>query len=123
MVGCCLLLPVFFAIYGKVTTHWPPPYEARLAGAGYRTRLSKMNADVWDFAQRFSGRVFGLAGLIGIPVVIALMLPVLGRSQDVIGIYGVIVMVVAWTCVIASPVMMTQSALRRAFTPEGVARS
>jgi len=129
MLGTNLLLVGFLIAMGAWQAKHPPAYRPdslRQFGwgwnlSGYRSAMSKKNADTWEFANRNIGRRALRTGLIGLPVVVLAMLPLLGRSENVVGVGGTVLMAVV--CVgIFVPMVQTERSLRATFTRDGARR-
>ena len=86
-----LLLPGVMVLFGQVFLRRPPQ---QINGVyGYRTRRSMASQAAWDFAHRTCGRLWFAWGLVLLPVSAALMLPVLGRAEAVVGLWGTVLVV------------------------------
>ena len=122
MLGTNLLMPVMWIGMGLWLTKAPPKYRKGGNWTGYRSGMSQKNADTWEFANRYSGRIGLRAGLVGLPVAVLAMLPVLGRSENVVGIWGTVVMCVLVVALTVPILVGTERALRRTFTRDGTRR-
>lgn len=89
---------------------------------GYRTPRSVKSRDTWEFAHHYFGRLWYRLGLVLLPVTVAAMLPLLGKSIDTTGIYGSILSGVQ-IVIMLLPVWFTESALKRTFDEDGNRRS
>lgn len=119
MLVCNLLIPVCMLGFGKYFRNKAPGQINMLFG--YRTPRSTKNRDTWEFAHHYFGRLWYRLGLIMLPVTLAVMLPVLGKSIDIVGFYGSIVSLVQ-IVVMLVPIWFTESALKRTFDEDGKRR-
>ena len=85
---------------------------------GYRTALSMKNRETWEFAHRHCGKVWITTGWVLLPLTIAVMLPLLGRPEDAVGLWGGVVCGVQTAVLIAS-IFPTEMALRKNFHKNG----
>ena len=86
---------------------------------GYRTARSMKNRETWEFAHHHCGKVWTTAGCVLLPLTIAVMLPLLGRPEDVVGLWGGVVCGVQTAVLIAS-IFPTEIALRKKFDKNGL---
>ena len=116
MLVIALLLPGIMVLFGQVFLRRPPQ---QINGVyGYRTRRSMASQAAWDFAHRTCGRLWFAWGLVLLPVSAALMLPVLGRAEDVVGLWGT-VLVVLQLVLLFLTLGLTERALKRHFDEAG----
>lgn len=116
MLVIALLLPGIMVFFGQVFLRRPPQ---QINGVyGYRTRRSMASQAAWDFAHRTCGRLWFAWGLVLLPVSAALMLPVLGRAEDVVGLWGT-VLVVLQLVLLFLTLGLTERALKRHFDEAG----
>lgn len=116
MLVIALLLPGVMVLFGQVFLRRPPQ---QINGVyGYRTRRSMASQAAWDFAHRTCGRLWFAWGLVLLPVSAALMLPVLGRAEDVVGLWGT-VLVVLQLALLFLTLGLTEGALKRHFDEAG----
>lgn len=116
MLVIALLLPGVMVLFGQVFLRRPPQ---QINGVyGYRTRRSMASQAAWDFAHRTCGRLWFAWGLVLLPVSAALMLPVLGRAEDVVGLWGT-VLVVLQLVLLFLTLGLTEGALKRHFDEAG----
>lgn len=85
---------------------------------GYRTRRSMASQAAWDFAHRTCGRLWFAWGLVLLPISAALMLPVLGRAEDVVGLWGTVLVVLQLVFLFLT-LGLTEGALKRHFDEAG----
>ncbi len=84
-----LLIPVVMIGFGRMFLHNPP--KTINSGFGYRTTMSMKNQDTWQFAQRYSGRLWYWLGLILLPLAVIPMLFVFDKGIDEIGSVGLFI--------------------------------
>ena len=118
MAFAVLLIPGIMVFFGRVMADHPP--KTINAAYGYRTTMSMINQDTWDYAQaacakrwRRWGRVLALITLI--VLFFALRRP---TFADVLGIYTAFE-----TVYLLASVAATEMDLRRTFDKEGRRRS
>ena len=116
MLGCNLLLPLIQLIAGFWMRKTPPKDINHFAG--YRTATSMKNQDTWDFAQAYSGKMMCRLGWISILVAVIPMLFVIGASEDVISIVGLILCGVLLIPLLLV-VPLTEKALQKTFDKDG----
>ena len=109
-----LLIPGIMIFFGRTMMDHPP--KTINAAYGYRTTMSMLNQDTWDYAQvacakrwRRWGRVLALITLV--VLIVALRRP---TYADVLGIYTAFE-----TAVLLASVAATEMDLRRTFDREG----
>ena len=85
---------------------------------GYRTTRSMKNQETWKFAHQYSGKIWIYSGLALLPISITTMLFVYGKSVDMIGITGLII-VIAQIVVMICAIPFTEAALKRNFDDLG----
>ena len=114
MAFAVLLIPGIMVFFGRVMADHPP--KTINAAYGYRTSMSMINQDTWDYAQaacakrwRTWGRVLALITLV--VLIVALRRP---AFADVLGIYTAFE-----TAFLLTSVAATEMDLRRTFDKEG----
>ena len=114
MAFAVLLIPGIMVFFGRVMADHPP--KTINAAYGYRTAMSMLNQDTWDYAQaacakrwRRWGRVLALITLV--VLIVALRRP---AFADVLGIYTAFE-----TAYLLASVAATEMDLRRTFDKEG----
>lgn len=116
MLVIALLLPGVMVLFGQVFLRRPPQ---QINGVyGYRTRRSMASQAAWDFAHRTCGRLWFAWGLVLLPVSAGLMLPVLGRAEDVVGLWGTVLVVLQLVFLFLT-LGLTEGALKRHFDEAG----
>ena len=85
---------------------------------GYRTKRSMMNKDSWKFAHAYIGKRWFICGLILMPISVAIMVFVLGKGTDTVGMVGAILTVVQMVLMIGT-IIPTEYALNKNFDKLG----
>lgn len=88
---------------------------------GYRTALSMKNKDAWDFAHKYFGKIWYIAGFATLPIAVIPMLFVIGKDVNCIATVCLIVCVVMAIPLVGS-IPLTEKALRKNFDKNGVRR-
>ena len=113
-----LLTPLVMIIFGRVFEKKPPKIGMSKFAFGYRTIMSMRNAETWEYAHRFFGKLwfrFGIA--LGVISIIALFF-VIGKDKDTVGFAGMIICYVQIVGMLL-PCIPTELALRRNFDKNG----
>ncbi len=85
---------------------------------GYRTRMSMINQDTWEFAHHHCGRSWYITGWVMLPVSVIAMLFLLGKDIDVIGNIGAVILYIQCVPLLGS-IIPTEIALRKTFDKQG----
>lgn len=112
------LTPLVMIIFGRVFEKKPPKIGMSKFAFGYRTIMSIRNAETWEYAHRFFGKLwfrFGIA--LGVISIIALFF-VIGKDKDTVGFVGMIICYVQIVGMLL-PCIPTELALRRNFDKNG----
>jgi drug/metabolite transporter superfamily protein YnfA len=80
------------------------------------------NQDTWVFAHHYCGKIWRVLGAILLVVTLIPMLLVIGKSEDEIGIIGLIVCIVQLAALISS-IVPTERALKETFDQDGKRRN
>ncbi len=112
MLIMCLLTPAMMIGFGKFFMKGGP--KQINDAFGYRTTRSMKNQEPWRFAHQYSGKIWLYSGLALLPISIAAMLFVYGKSVDMTGIAGLII-VIAQMIVMICAIPFTEAALKRNF--------
>lgn len=111
-----LLVPVTMLIAGWIMRkHCPKEINAIL---GYRTKMSMINKDTWEFAHDHCGRLWFRIGLVTVLLTIIAQLPFLNSSKDAVCNAGLVVAVVNMIVLFVS-VIPTHLALKKTFNEDG----
>lgn len=117
---CNLLIPAAM-IVGGYLMHRHCPH--RISGTiGYRTQRSMKNMETWRFAHIYCGRLWQWMGWIQLVPTVLVQLPFYRSSSGVIGTVGIVIETVQLAVLVTS-VIVTEQALRREFTDDGVRRN
>ncbi len=103
-----LILPVLMIVLGKVFIKNPPKQINGIYG--YRTRRSMKNQDTWNYAHLYCGKLWHKTGWAMLPVSIIVMLSAIGKSDDIVGVVGGLVITVECIVMVAS-ILLTERAL------------
>ena len=113
-----LLTPLVMIIFGRVFEKKPPKIGMSKFAFGYRTIMSMRNAETWEYAHRFFGKLWFRFGIVlGVTSIIVLLF-VIGKDKDTIGFVGMIVCYVQ-IAVMILPAIPTELALRKRFDKNG----
>lgn len=115
-----LLIPFTMIGFGKVFLNNAP--KKINWGYGYRTSMSMKNQDTWTFAHKYCGRLWHLCGWILLPVSVIAMLLALGKSEDMIGLAGGVLVAIQLIPLVGVAVP-TEIALRKTFDTDGNRRN
>ena len=109
-------LPIFMIGFGRYfLKHAPKEINPVF---GYRTSMSMKNQETWQFAHHYMGRLWYISGLILLPLSAVLMLPLLGKDTDTIGMLGSLICI-AQIVVIIGEIIPTEMALHKKFDKQG----
>ena len=107
-----MMIPLLMTAFGKLFLKSPPKEINSIYG--YRTSRSMKNKETWDFAHRYCGKVWYRCGLAMLPVSVAVLLFVIGKSEAVAGSVGGIVCA-AQTFVLIGSIYPVERALKKKF--------
>lgn len=116
MMICNLLIPVIMIVIGMVFVNHPPKSINGIYG--YRTTMSMKNMDTWNFAHLYCGKLWRKIGWIMLPISIVVMIPLLGKSDNIIGIWGGVLETVECIILIAT-IFPVERALKKNFDKDG----
>ncbi len=108
--------PALMIIFGRIMVKHPP--KSINTSYGYCTSMSRKNQDTWDFAQIYCGKLWWKIGWIIMPFGIIIMIPVIGKNIDIIGMLGTIVAIVQGTIMLLT-IFIVERALKKNFDKEG----
>ena len=116
MLIMCLLTPAMMIGFGK---YFMKGGAKQINGVfGYRTTRSMKNQETWRFAHQYSGKIWHRSGLALFPFSIVVMLFVYGKSEDITGIAGMIIVITQMIVMICA-IPFTEAALKRNFNDLG----
>lgn len=107
-----LMLPGMMLLFGWMFLHKPPKKINDLFG--YRTTRSSKSQAAWDFAHHYIGGLWFRIGIVLLPLSVIIMLPVLGKGADMVGLVGGILCLVQVIVMILS-IYPTGRALKQQF--------
>lgn len=81
---------------------------------GYRTKRSMRNGDTWVFAHHYCGKLWLWIGAVLVPMTIAAMVFVYGKTEDTIGTTGLVLVTVQILAMIVT-IPVTEHALKNQF--------
>lgn len=111
-----LLLPVFIIFYSSVCRGKAP--RDKNGSNGYKTTMSRLNRDTWEFANRYYNRLMRIAGWILLFLSVGVMLAVRGKSSDIVGSFGPALLIIQLLAVLFC-MIPTERALRKTFDADG----
>ena len=112
MITMILIIPVTMIGFGILFIKRPP---TDINGAfGYRTKRFTKNKDTWLFAHNYIGRIWFICGLVLLPISIVIMIVVMGKGDDTVGIAGAIIEILQMLILVGS-VVPTEAALKKTF--------
>lgn len=114
-----LMIPFMMIIFGKYFLKNAP--KEINAVFGYRTAMSMKNNATWEFAHKYCGKLWYRWGLAMLPISVAAMLPVVGKSAGITGSVGGIICVIQTVFLVGS-VFPTEKALKDNFDRDGKRR-
>ncbi len=115
-----LLLPFVMIGFGKYFSKNAPKNINMIFG--YRTSMSMKNKETWIFAHKYCGKIWFISGWIMLPLSVAVMLLVVGESENIVGTVGVILCILQTIPMIIS-IVLTEKALEKTFDKNGNKRS
>jgi uncharacterized membrane protein len=116
MLLVMLIIPLIMVGFGMLFMKNPP--KSINSFYGYRTKRSMKNQDTWDFAHYYCGKLWLVCGLVSLPISLVPILLVLGKSQQVISVAGLIVLGIQTILLIAT-IFQTERALKNNFDEFG----
>lgn len=111
-----MAVPVLMIVFGQVFLKHPPGQINDFYG--YRTKMSRLNMDTWQYAHWYFGRLWLRMGWMLLPFSVFGMVCVYGKNENRIGIVGAAVLVVQVT-VLLIPIARTEKELKKIFEADG----
>lgn len=111
-----LLIPLSMIGIGYAFSKKPPQDINYVVG--YRTSMSMVNKETWEFAHQYFGKLWFRWGIIVLPITIIAMCFIIGEDMDTIGKIGVYICL-AQMLPLIGPIFPTELALRRTFDKNG----
>jgi uncharacterized membrane protein len=116
MLVMTLLIPLTMVGLGTVFIKRPPRDVNYIYG--YRTTRSMKNKDTWEFAHHYCGKLWRVLGwIILLPSIIAILFSI-GRTNDEIGVYGLVIVAVQMIALF-TPIFPVESALNKVYDENG----
>lgn len=112
-----LLIPLMMIVIGRLT--WKHPPKEINALIGYRTSRSMKNLDTWRFAHHRFGKLMWIFGWGILLPSFLVHLPFYGATENVLGNLCIVVLLIQLFPLLAA-IFMTEKALRKTFTDEGI---
>lgn len=111
-----LMAPAIMVGFGSRWRKRPP--KTINSTYGYRTTWSEKSQETWDFAHKYTGKIWMYTGIpLGI-ITIALLVIFRNRGYDVLGHYCVIIMFIQ-TAILCLTIVPTEIELRKKFDEDG----
>ena len=110
MLVMVLIVPITMIVFGRLFSNDVPKDINHTFG--YRTKRSMMNKDTWSFAHAYIGKLWLICGLVLMPISIVIMVFVLGKGTDTVGMVGAILTVVQMVLMIGT-IIPTEYALNK----------
>lgn len=120
MTCCNLLIPILMIIVGWVFLKHPPKTINGIYG--YRTSRSMKNIDTWNFAHAVCGKIWWRIGWCMLPVSLLAILPVIGKNDNIVGLWGGVITTVECVVLIAA-IFPVERALKERFGDDRKNRS
>lgn len=111
-----LILPVLMLAFGKLFQTKPP--KAINSIYGYRTKMSSLNQDTWNYAHLYFGKLWLRMGIGMLALTVLGMLVVYGKDENTVGLFGGIVISIQVLLLFLS-IARTEWELRRRFDADG----
>ncbi len=116
MLLVILIMPLMMVGFGLLLMKNPP--KKINSYYGYRTRRSVRSQETWDFAHYFFGKLWLVCGLVSLPISLVPLCLVLGKSEQVISVAGLIVLDIQ-TLLLLVTILLTERALMKNFDEFG----
>lgn len=116
MLLVILLMPLMMVGFGLLLMKNPP--KKINSYYGYRTRRSVRSQETWDFAHYYFGKLWLVCGLVSIPISLVPICLVLGKSEQVISVAGLIVLGIQ-TLLLLVTILLTERALKKNYDEFG----
>lgn len=116
MLICSMLVPLTMIGFGYYFHHHAPKEINDIFG--YRTRMSMLNDDTWQFAHHYAGKIWFKWGIILGIITIIMMLMIFQIDEDTMAIISTIFMCVQVIPLVVT-IIPTERALKKTFDKEG----
>lgn len=109
-------IPLLLIVIGKIFEKYPSK-EPNIA-IGFRTKLSMMNKETWDYAQRLFPKVWISLGRIMLPLSLIILFLLYSEDKDYTGNLALILMLVQEVLMLGS-ILYVNLKLKAAFNSDG----
>ena len=109
-------IPLLLIVIGKIFDKYPIK-EPNIA-IGFRTKLSMMNKETWDYAQRLFPKAWISLGRIMLPLSLIILFLLYSEDKDYTGNLALILMLVQAALMLAS-IFYVDLKLRKTFNSDG----
>lgn len=109
-------IPLLLIVIGKIYEKYPSK-EPNIA-IGFRTKLSMMNKETWDYAQRLFPKVWISLGRTLLPLSLIILFLLYSEDKDYTGNLALILMLVQVVLMLGS-ILYVNLKLKKAFNSDG----
>ena len=109
-------IPLLLIVIGKIFEKYPSK-EPNIA-IGFRTKLSMMNKETWDYAQRLFPKAWISLGRIMLPLSLIILFLLYSEDKDYTGNLALILMLVQVVLMLGS-ILYVNLKLKKAFNSDG----
>ena len=109
-------IPLLLIVIGKIFDKYPSK-EPNIV-IGFRTKLSMMNKETWDYAQRLFPKVWISLGRIMLPLSLIILFLLYSEDKDYTGNLALILMLVQEVLMLGS-ILYVNLKLKKAFNSDG----
>lgn len=109
-------IPLLLIVIGKIYEKYPSK-EPNIA-IGFRTKLSMMNKETWDYAQRLFPKVWISLGRIILPLSLIILFLLYSEDKDYTGNLALILILVQVVLMLGS-ILYVNLKLKAAFNSDG----
>lgn len=109
-------IPLLLIVIGKIFEKYPSK-EPNIA-IGFRTKLSMMNKETWDYAQRLFPKVWISLGRTLLPLSLIILFLLYSEDKDYTGNLALILMIVQVVLMLGS-ILYVNLKLKKAFNSDG----
>ena len=109
-------IPLLLIVIGKIFEKYPSK-EPNIA-IGFRTKLSMMNKETWDYAQRLFPKVWISLGRILLPLSLIILFLLYSEDKDYTGNLALILMLAQVVLMLGS-ILYVNLKLKKAFNSDG----
>ena len=104
ILACDILIPVLMIIIGILMKYIPP--KKINSFIGYRTARSMKNIEAWNYAQKYTGKLMLIIGVLSLIPSIVIHIPFYNEGDDFLGNLSIIVVVIQLTLLIANIIIV-----------------